>query len=99
MYKGAVMKLHYDGDTRKRVQQIIYAYKRKAGWSQKDMAFAMDIDPSALSQYLNGKIPLNTDFLIQVSRITGAELGKISVQLADVHVLQGMTPTVQRSVI
>lgn len=93
------MKKHYDGDTRKRVQQIIYSFKRDMGWSQKDMAFALDIDPSTLSQYLNDKIPLNTDFLIQVSRITGVELGNITDQLADIHVMQGMAPTEQRKML
>ena len=70
----------YDNTTLSAVKRAWGSFKDSTGTSQAVAAKAMGMNQSALSQYLRGDIPLNTDFLSKFSGLTGADLGGTPLQ-------------------
>lgn len=59
--------------------------KKKKGepWSQEDVSDEFEFGQSALSQYLNGNIPLNADVLLKFSRVLGVPPASISPSIVE----------------
>jgi len=61
-------------DDLKRIRLAWNNYKADTKSSQAAAAKAIGMNQSAFSQYLRGEIPLNTDFLMKFSALTGTDI-------------------------
>jgi len=57
-----------DNTTDPRLSNLIKIWNRTPNVSQKKAAIAMDITQPAVSYFLNGKNPLNTDIVIKFAK-------------------------------
>lgn len=55
--------------------------KREKGLTQTKAAKALGIRQATFSQYLNGRIPLNTNFVFNLAELIGVQPGEISKEL------------------
>lgn len=64
-----------------RLKRVWDAAKREKGLTQTKAAKALGIRQATFSQYLNGRIPLNTNFVFNLSELIGVQPGEISKEL------------------
>lgn len=77
-------QMAYNEDTQKAVRRVWDEFKSETGTSQAKAAKALGINQSALSQYLRGEIPLNTDFLAKFAKLTKSDLDSLGITPATV---------------
>lgn len=81
------MKSRYDNSVLQRLQRVVQPYLRENGLARHELADKMGLDPSYCGKVLNARKPLNTDFILDICRITGTPPGEISEDLADIRIL------------
>ena len=64
-----------------RLKKVWDTAKREKGLTQTKAAKALGIRQATFSQYLNGKIPLNTNFVFNLAELIGVQPGDISKEL------------------
>lgn len=64
-----------------RLKKVWDTAKREKGLTQTKAAKALGIRQATFSQYLNGKIPLNTNFVFSLAELIGVQPGEISKEL------------------
>lgn len=72
--------MSYDQEALRKVRLEWQLYKDRTGSSQTKAAQALGMNQSAFSQYLQGKIPLNTDFISKFCAMTGASPSDFGVK-------------------
>jgi transcriptional regulator with XRE-family HTH domain len=66
----AVPKSDFDRNLGRRLQRA----REKAGWTQEALAFRVDIDPTTLSRYETGRLPVPIQVLWSASNALGVKL-------------------------
>jgi transcriptional regulator with XRE-family HTH domain len=81
--EGAAMgcRRQYGALVLERVNRALRAYCREKRVTQGAVAAQLGLSASALSQRVNGTIPLNTDYVLSVARLTGTPPGALAETL------------------
>lgn len=69
-------KMKYSDKTRDELHLRCLRHRKETGSSHAQLAATVGVTPSSLSQYLNGGIPLNTDFILSLCRVLGISPGE-----------------------
>lgn len=67
----------YERESAHRLRLLWEEKRRREGLKLQDAADAMKISPSAISQYVRGKIPLNIKAIIRFAAYLGCDTAKI----------------------
>ena len=67
-------QIKYGQETLAMINKVWRRYKEENNATQQSTAKAMQLSQAALSKYLNGDLPLNTDFIQLFVQVTGADI-------------------------